>query len=120
MNLTDVKSKEIMPGFHGKIIHGENVTWVYWNIDKGSSLNEHHHVHEQIMHVLEGEFEFILNGKKNICMPGSYFVIPLYFMALVSLEPLRVYWKNIVQVYCCRFLNQYLQILSMHIVLQRI
>ena len=76
MNLTDVKSKEIMPGFHGKIIHGETVTWVYWNIEKGSSLNEHHHVHEQIMYVLEGEFEFILNGKKNICMPGSYFVIP--------------------------------------------
>ena len=66
MNLTDVKSKEIMPGFHGKVIHGETVTWVYWNIEKGSSLSEHHHVHEQIMHVLEGEFEFILNGKKNL------------------------------------------------------
>ena len=34
MNLTDVKSKEIMPGFHGKVIHGETVTWVYWNIEK--------------------------------------------------------------------------------------
>ena len=27
MNLKTLKSKEIMPGFHGKMVHGENLTW---------------------------------------------------------------------------------------------
>ena len=55
-----------MPGFHGRIIHGSDFTWVYWEIDKGSSLQEHNHVNEQLMHVIEGEFEFTINGKKKI------------------------------------------------------
>ena len=76
MNIKDLKPKEIMPGFHGRIIHGSDFTWVYWEIDKGSSLQEHNHVNEQLMHVIEGEFEFIINGKKNLCKKGSTFLIP--------------------------------------------
>ena len=76
MNIKDLKPKEIMPGFHGRIIHGSDFTWVYWEIDKGSSLQEHNHVNEQLMHVIEGEFEFTINGKKKLCKKGSTFVIP--------------------------------------------
>ena len=66
MNIKDLKSNEIMPGFLGRIIHGSDFTWVYWEIDKGSSLSEHNHVNEQLMHVIEGEFEFTIDGKKNL------------------------------------------------------
>jgi hypothetical protein len=38
MNIKELKSNEIMPGFHGRIIHGSDFTWVYWEIDKGSSF----------------------------------------------------------------------------------
>ena len=76
MNIKDLKSNEIMPGFRGRIIHGSYFTWVYWEIDKGSSLSEHNHVNEQLMHVIEGEFEFTIDGKKNLCKKGSTFLIP--------------------------------------------
>ena len=76
MNIKDLKSNEIMPGFRGRIIHGSDFTWVYWEIDKGSSLSEHNHVNEQLMHVIEGEFEFTIDGKKNLCKKGSTFLIP--------------------------------------------
>ena len=76
MNIKELKSNEIMPGFHGRILHGSDFTWVYWEIDKGSSLSEHNHVNEQLMHVVEGKFEFTINGKKHLCVKGSTFHIP--------------------------------------------
>ena len=33
MQLETIPSKEIMPGCHGKIIHGEKLTWVFWDIE---------------------------------------------------------------------------------------
>ena len=80
MNIKDLKRKEIMPGFHGRIIHGSDFTWVYWEIDKGSSLQEHNHVNEQLMHVIEGEFEFTINGKKNYVRKVLHFLFRLMFL----------------------------------------
>ena len=76
MNIKELKSNEIMPGFHGRILHGSDFTWVYWEIDKGSNLPEHNHVNEQLMHVVKGKFEFTINGKKHLCEKGSTFQIP--------------------------------------------
>lgn len=76
MNLADITSKEIMPGYHGKLVHGEQMSWVFWDVDKDAQVPEHHHIHEQIMHVVEGTFEFTLGGKTGIYNPGDVVVIP--------------------------------------------
>ena len=41
MNLKTLKSKEIMPGFHGKMVHGENLTWAFWTVEKDAVVPEH-------------------------------------------------------------------------------
>ena len=71
MNLKTLKSKEIMPGFHGKMVHGENLTWAFWTVEKDAVVPEHHHPHEQIMHVVSGEFEFTLEGKTKVYKEGD-------------------------------------------------
>lgn len=76
MNLADISTKEIMPGYHGKMVHGETITWAFWEVEKDAIVPKHHHIHEQIMHVLEGEFEFTLNGKTHTYLPGDVVVIP--------------------------------------------
>ncbi|GLU43821.1 cupin domain-containing protein [Allomuricauda sp. NBRC 101325] len=76
MNLADITPKEIMPGYHGKLVHGEQMSWVFWDVDKDAEVPEHHHIHEQIMHVVEGTFEFTLGGKTDIYNPGDVVVIP--------------------------------------------
>ena len=76
MNLVDISSKEIMPGYHGKMVHGKTLTWAFWEVEKDAVVPEHHHIHEQIMHVLEGEFEFTLDGKTQTYLPGDVVVIP--------------------------------------------
>ncbi|MEM9867547.1 MAG: cupin domain-containing protein [Bacteroidota bacterium] len=76
MNLSEIPPKEIMPGYHGKMVHAETMTWAFWNVEKGAAVPEHHHVHEQIMHVIEGDFEFTLSGVTKVYHPGDVVIIP--------------------------------------------
>ncbi|MEM9646892.1 MAG: cupin domain-containing protein [Bacteroidota bacterium] len=76
MNLSDIPSREIMPGYHGKMVHGSAMSWAFWEVEPGAEVPQHQHVHEQIMHVLEGEFEFTVDGKTSICTPGDVVIIP--------------------------------------------
>lgn len=76
MNLNTLPSKELMPGYHGKMVHGNQLTWAFWTVEKGAVVPEHQHLHEQIMHVVEGNFEFTLDGETKICKPGDIVHIP--------------------------------------------
>ena len=76
MNLSEIPSKEIMPGYHGKLVHSESMTWVFWDVEKGAEVLEHRHINEQIMHVVEGDFEFTLGGETAIYKAGDVVVVP--------------------------------------------
>lgn len=74
--LSDIETKEIMPGYHGKMIHGETMTLAFWEVEKGATVPEHSHINEQIMHVLEGDFEFKVAGVTKTYGPGELVIIP--------------------------------------------
>lgn len=76
MNLATIPSKELMPGLHGKLVHGQQISWAFWTVEQGAVVPEHAHPHEQIMHVVEGQFEFTLAGKTNIYLAGDIVPIP--------------------------------------------
>lgn len=75
IRLADLPSREILPGFHGKMIHTGNMTVAHFLIEAGSVLPEHHHVHEQVTNVIQGELEMTLAGKTRVCRPGDVVVI---------------------------------------------
>ena len=72
----DLEAKEIVPGIKGKFVHSDNMTIVYWYIDAGAVMPEHGHPHEQIVNVLEGEFDLIVEGKTYEAKPGFVAVVP--------------------------------------------
>ncbi len=77
INLKDVPSKELLPGFAGRMIHTETMTLAYWDIKAGAVLPEHHHVHEQVAaHVISGELELTLEGETRVMKAGDVAVIP--------------------------------------------
>ncbi len=76
LKLDQIEAKEIVPGFHGKFIHTDRMTLAYWSIDNAASLPEHAHPHEQVVNLLEGEFELTVDGQVHSMKPGDVIVIP--------------------------------------------
>ena len=74
--LKDVPSREQMPGMHGKFLHSAAMTFVYWDIDEGAALPRHSHPHEQVVNMLEGEFELVVDGTPHRLKPGDVLAIP--------------------------------------------
>lgn len=74
--LTDIETKEYIPGYHGKMIHSETMTLAFWEVEEGAMVPEHSHINEQILHVIEGEFEFKVGGISKIYRPGELAIIP--------------------------------------------
>jgi quercetin dioxygenase-like cupin family protein len=75
-NLDNIDGREIVPGFHGKFIHAENMTIAHWDIRAGSPLPEHTHVHEQVVNVMKGTLELTVKDETQKLSPGSVVVIP--------------------------------------------
>jgi len=75
-HLDAISTRELRTGFFGKFIHGDKGTVTIWDIKKGSILETHQHVHEQITYILEGEMEMIIGGEKYLFTPGMTHVIP--------------------------------------------
>lgn len=76
IDLNGLKEHEVIPGFRGKFIHTDRVTYAHWNIDEGSIIPEHSHPHEQITHVIRGKFKLVIEGENNDLWDDSAIVIP--------------------------------------------
>lgn len=76
IDLSELETREMVPGFHGRFVHTDNMTFVYWDIKAGSTLPEHSHPHEQVVNVLEGELEFTVDGDVRKMKPGQVAVVP--------------------------------------------
>ena len=75
-DLSKIEPREIIKGFHGRFIHMDHFTFAYWEVDAGSEIPVHSHIHEQMMQVLEGEFELTVNGVSKVYTPGMVVTIP--------------------------------------------
>lgn len=75
MKLSDLKETEPVPGYRLRVVHGDNITIAYWSINAGSSLPAHSHPHEQIVNMIEGEFELVVDGNPLRIRPGDIVTI---------------------------------------------
>lgn len=71
-----LESRELVPGHHGRFIHSDHTTHVYWDVEDGAQLPEHSHPHEQIVNMLEGRYELTVDGEAHVLEPGDVLVIP--------------------------------------------
>jgi quercetin dioxygenase-like cupin family protein len=76
VDLSELNEREVVPGFHGKFVHSENMTTSFWRIEAGAELPEHAHPQEQVSVVVEGKFVMTLDGEKRELENGKVAVIP--------------------------------------------
>lgn len=75
-HLSEIETRELVPGHHGRFIHSEHTTHVYWTIHADAVLPEHSHPHEQIVNMLEGTYELVVDGETHVLNAGEVLVIP--------------------------------------------
>lgn len=75
-DLSSTDERELFPGFVGKFIHTDHMTLVYWTIEADAPLPAHSHPHEQVINMLEGQFEISVGGQTRTLGPGEVAVIP--------------------------------------------
>jgi quercetin dioxygenase-like cupin family protein len=76
VDLASVPMRELFPGVRARLIHTDHVSHSWVELDEGATFPEHHHPHEQIVSVLEGELEITVAGETLRLTPGRVFVIP--------------------------------------------
>ena len=75
-HIKDIIPKNLVAGITGYYAHGSSMTFGYIEIAAGSDMPEHHHVHEQITYILEGQLDMKIGGKAYSLTAGMYHVIP--------------------------------------------
>ena len=75
IHISQQASREVIPGFHGRFVHSESMTHAYWEIESAAALPEHAHHHEQVLNLLEGEFELTAAGKTMRLKAGDVVVL---------------------------------------------
>ena len=71
-----LEPRELITGHRGRFVHSEHTTHVYWDIAAGAELPEHSHPHEQIVNMLEGTYELVVDGTSHVLNAGDVLVIP--------------------------------------------
>lgn len=73
---TGVPPFEMVPGLLFRPIVGTNLAVNLVTLEPYTVAPVHAHPEEQVTYVLEGEFEFEINGEKRVLTPGMAAVIP--------------------------------------------
>ena len=77
MNLIkDINPKHLVPGITGYYAHGASMSFGYVELEKGSAVPMHQHIHEQITYIVKGELDMTIGGEFCPLKEGMYHVIP--------------------------------------------
>jgi quercetin dioxygenase-like cupin family protein len=72
----NLKVIERKPGWHGRFFDSANMSFAYYTFEKGSSIHRHAHPQEEVWHIIEGELEITIDGKKAVGGPGYAGIVP--------------------------------------------
>jgi quercetin dioxygenase-like cupin family protein len=76
VEINELLSKEVIKGYTARSVHTGTMTFMYWTVEAGSAMPVHSHIHEQVAHVLKGQFELTVGNETRILEPGIVAVIP--------------------------------------------
>jgi quercetin dioxygenase-like cupin family protein len=76
--LSELEKKSPIAGGEARFVHSPHMTVAYWNLEAGAVIPQHSHPHEQIVNLLEGEFEFAVDGVQRRMEAGHVAVVPAH------------------------------------------
>ena len=76
LNTDDIPLLNVVEGLGLKPVFGENIQLSFVYMEPNSVAPVHSHPEEQIGTMIEGEYEFELNGVKKMIRKGDVYVVP--------------------------------------------
>jgi quercetin dioxygenase-like cupin family protein len=88
-HVDEVEGFDAAPGVTLKPITGENLMMSFVYMQPHSVAPEHAHPEEQMGTIIEGSYEFIMNGERRLCRKGDVYFVPpnVPHMAVTYDEP---------------------------------
>jgi quercetin dioxygenase-like cupin family protein len=74
--IKNIPAKILAAGISGHYAHGASTTFGLIDLQKGSLVPMHHHVHEQITYIVSGQLDMNIGGVQYSLTPGMVHVIP--------------------------------------------
>ena len=74
--LDEVLGLPVVPGLVLRPVFGLNMTMSFVYMEPHSVAPVHQHAEEQVGTIIEGEYEFDLNGDKRVVRKGDVYVVP--------------------------------------------
>ncbi len=75
-NVKNIEPREPAKGVEMRIIHGNNMTMVFFSLAPGVGVPAHSHSHEQMGTVLNGSIELVIGPEKKVVTAGEAYHIP--------------------------------------------
>lgn len=75
VRLSEIQPQDIAPGYRARFVHSVHMTFAHWEIDAGAPLPAHSHPHEQVVHIVQGRFDLIVDGQTYALSAGEVCVI---------------------------------------------
>ena len=76
VNVADVPLFNVVEGLGLKPVFGEKILLSFVYMEPNSVAPVHSHPEEQMGTMIEGEYEFELNGVKRLMRPGDVYIVP--------------------------------------------
>ena len=74
---SDMLSGTPLPGWSGRFLHSEHMTFAHYDIAADATpLHEHHHEQEEVWHIVEGEVALSIAGEEQVLSAGCVAVVP--------------------------------------------
>lgn len=71
-----LRSKEPLPGWRGRYLHSQHMTFGYYSVTAGASIHAHAHPNEEVWHVIEGKLEVTIGDETRVAGPGCVALVP--------------------------------------------
>ena len=74
--LDELKHLKLAEGILARIVTSETMTIAHVHLAAGAKMPEHRHVHEQVVNVVDGELELVVDGTPHNLTGGQVYVLP--------------------------------------------
>ena len=76
IDVSAIDVKQPKPGWNGRFIQSERMTFAYYDIDAGAAVHQHFHENEEVWHVLDGEMEITIGRETELVGAGRAAIVP--------------------------------------------